>query len=291
MLKRATRTGAWPHLREAGLLFGAYLVYLAIAKGLVNQDAALTNADKVVSFERSLGIFWEPAWQEWLLGAGKGAAYLANSLYTFTYMPLVLFTALMVYLKDRQRYRYYRNIILLSLGFFLIISGLFPLSPPGKTQGYGFVDTVTVFGPSVFYGDGGSSGSSFYNTVAAMPSMHFAWTLVFSVMFLRSRMPWLKVVALLWPLATLFSITMTGMHFLTDAGAGAILALLTYAIYETAVRRRSVFRHAAAAAEGAMRRVRLGHRRGAGAGAAPVGAPGGSGRLASPAKARSRSDP
>ncbi len=223
------------HIREPLLLLSVYGLYLLIAKTAPSEGAALANAGRVVDFERALGFFWEPAWQEWVLQGGRWAGLLASLIYIFTYIPLVLLTALVLYIVDRRRYFYYRNLIFVSLAIFFVVFTTFPVAPPLATDGHGFIDSIAVYGPS-WYRDEQADGV--YNTIAAMPSMHFAWTLAFGVMYLRSRRWWLKLIGLLYPLSTLFAITITGMHFLLDAVAGAVMIGLAYALYEGVLRRR-----------------------------------------------------
>ena len=59
-----------PHAADLGLIIGFYLIYL-ITRGLFYcqpDEAGLQNALRVVSLERKFGMFWEPAWQAWMLG-------------------------------------------------------------------------------------------------------------------------------------------------------------------------------------------------------------------------------
>ncbi len=53
-----------PHAAELALVLGAYMTYL-VTRERIFQDTAATamlNAQRVISWERSAGIFWEPAW-------------------------------------------------------------------------------------------------------------------------------------------------------------------------------------------------------------------------------------
>lgn len=248
LLRRLTATGGPAcHAREPLLLLSAYAIYWAIAKAVPSESAALANADRVIAFERSLGLFWEPDWQDWLLGRGHWAALVANYLYICTYVPLILFTALVLYLKDRRRYFYYRDLVFISLGIFFVVFSLFPVAPPLDARGHGIVDSIALHGPSWYRGE---EASDTYNTIAAMPSMHFAWTVAFGIMYVRTGVRWLQVAGILYPLSTLFAIVMTGMHFIVDAIAGGLMVLLAWMVYEGVFRRRLVLRLALAAMEG-----------------------------------------
>ena len=92
----------------------------------------------------------------------------------------------------------------------------------------------------------------FYNAYAAMPSLHFAWTIVFGLMFFRSRgSSALKVAGVAYPTATFFAITFTGNHYILDAVGGGVVALSSFLIYWGMLRwqrkhsgRRFLFRRA-----------------------------------------------
>jgi membrane-associated phospholipid phosphatase len=80
--------------------------------------------------------------------------------------------------------------------------------------------------------------SPFYNVHAAMPSLHFGWTLLFGVIFLRLLNTWLKILGLIYPVMTFFAITITGNHYILDAVGGAVLAVVSFTILELGVRHR-----------------------------------------------------
>ena len=95
---------------------------------------------------------------------------------------------------------------------------LFPLAPPRMLPGID--DTIDTFGPA-FYAS--RELATYYNAFAAMPSLHFAWTLIFGFMFFQFRWIPLKILGLLYPTMTLFAITITGNHYILDAVAGGVV--------------------------------------------------------------------
>ena len=228
---------AWkPHLLELALFVGAYLVYL-LTRGLLNSDTdriGVENAERVVSAEKALGLFWEPSWQAWAIDNVESLVVFLNWAYIITYWPIVLTLALVVYLINRPLYYYYRTVIIINLAFALVIFSAFPVASPFDLTTY-FVDTIQRFGPS-FYGS--SEMAAYYNTNAAMPSLHFSWTVILGVLYLRTLRGWLKLAGLLYPALTFFAITITGNHFILDAMAGALLVALSFGVMELAVRRR-----------------------------------------------------
>ena len=95
-----------PHLLELGLIAGAYLIYL-VTRGLAFSDVeavALANAEKVVSLEKTLGIFLEPGWQAWALENAQPVVVALNWVYIGTYWPIIFLLGLLVYLTDRRVY-------------------------------------------------------------------------------------------------------------------------------------------------------------------------------------------
>ena len=235
--KLIARDGALAHSRELVLILGAYFVYMAVRKliGLNFESVALDNAARLISFERDGGFFWEVSWHQWAMDVGKWLVVLFNWIYIVTFFPIVLITALIYYIVDRDKYFYYRSVILLSFAVALVIFIVFPLAPPRMMQSYGFVDTFTVFGPTWY---AGREMAAYYNAYAAMPSLHFAWTVIFGVLFFRQGGWHFRLLGILYPTMTLFAITITANHYIMDAVVGGVMMVLTYAVYEVVFNRR-----------------------------------------------------
>ena len=173
-----------PHLVELGLIIGFYVLYL-LTRGLIFpqlDQTGLQNAHRVVSLEKGIWVFWEPAWQAWTLEYAEFGVALLNWVYVVTYWPIVLGVGLVLYIKNRSRFYYYRTVVAVSLVFALTVFAVFPVSPPFEMTAH-FVDTIRTLGPA-FYG--GPEMAVFYNTNAAMPSLHFCWTVILGVLCLRS---------------------------------------------------------------------------------------------------------
>lgn len=217
---------ALPHIAELLLIVGAYFAYMYTRK-LVFTDfeaTAMENAHRMVEFESTLGFFWEPHWQQWALNSAQTLVIFFNWAYIVTFWPIILTTALILYLVNRRRYFYFRNVIMLSFVFALLIFMLFPLAPP-RMLGDFFVDTIKEFGPA-FYAS--REFANYYNAYAAMPSLHFSWTVIFGVLFFQFRNPWLKVLGVVYPTMTLLAITITGNHYLMDAVGGAAVMACSF---------------------------------------------------------------
>ena len=225
-----------PHLREIALVVGAYFVYM-YSRALVFSDfqsTALANAGRVIEFEKNAGFFWEPVWQAWAIESARSLVIFFNWAYIVTFFPIVLTASVVLYVTNRERYRYYRNVVLLSFLIALVGFMLFPLAPPRMIAEH-FVDTISAFGPS---GYASRELANYYNAYAAMPSLHFGWTLMFGVIFLRSNNILLKAFGVIYPTVTLFAITITANHYITDAIGGGLLILASFLVMELGIRRR-----------------------------------------------------
>ncbi len=229
--------GFWlPHLREVGIVAGGYFVYM-YTRALVFSDfqsTALANARRVIEFEKNAGFFWEPVWQDWAISSAKSLVIFFNWAYIVTFSPIVLTAAVILYFTNRDRYKYYRNVVLLSFVIALLGFMLFPLAPPRMIAEY-FVDTINAFGPS---GYASREFTNYYNAYAAMPSLHFGWTVMFGIMFLRTNNKLIKVFGVIYPTMTLFAITITGNHYIMDAIGGGLLVLVSYLTIELGFRRQ-----------------------------------------------------
>lgn len=224
------------HLMEIGILVGGYFAYM-YTRALVFSDfqgTALANAQRVIEFERDLGVFWEPALQSWALESAKSLVIFFNWAYITTLWPIMIPAAVILYCSNRNRYKYYRNIFLISFVIALLGYMLFPLAPPRMITAH-FVDTIKVFGPSSY---ASREFANYYNAYAAMPSLHFGWTVMFGIMFLRTKIRWLQVFGVIYPTVTFFAIVITGNHYIMDAVGGGLLILASFLTLELGIRRR-----------------------------------------------------
>jgi len=223
------RVASWQgssHLREFALVGGAYLLYMLIRQ-IIAADinaVAFIHAQDVINLEKDLGFFWEPTLQSWAIETSDTMVVFFNWAYILTFYPIIITASVILYMKSRHRYRYYRNVVLISFLFALAAFAIFPLAPP-RMLAKEFVDTMAIFGPSIY---SGAEGASFYNAFAAMPSLHFGWSVLFGLIFFRSGSHFLRIFAFIYPLMMLFTIVVTGNHYFLDAIAGGIVIVISF---------------------------------------------------------------
>lgn len=221
----------WKIPAEVALYVSSYLVYV-FSRGLVYdnvREIGIFNGAGVADLQRQLWFLWEPGWQAWAIEHVKPVVVFLNWTYILTYWPVILALAIYLFLRNRREYYYFRTVVLIDLIAALTIFALFPVASPFAIPGVGLVDTIQAFGPT-FYGS--ESMATFYNTNAAMPSLHFSWTVILGVYWLRSLPGGFKAAGVLYPALTFFAITITGNHFILDAVVGGALAGLSFGAVE-----------------------------------------------------------
>ena len=92
------------------------------------------------------------------------------------------------------------------------------------------MDTIQEFGPA-WYGGREMVAAVYYNVYAAMPSLHFGWTILFGILYLGMKPLWLKAFGVLYPVMTFFAITLTGNHYILDGVGGAAVIVASFALY------------------------------------------------------------
>jgi membrane-associated phospholipid phosphatase len=190
-------------------------------------DLARQNAYHIVDLERSLGIFIEQDFQSFFMD-NAFLTRLVDTLYTILYYPALILFAIWAFTYHRQEYITVRNIFLVSAAIAFTCFALFPVAPPRMLPELGFIDSMAEHG--VVQYESGFLGQ-ITNPYAAMPSCHFAWTLLIgTAIFHMARSWWLKIVGIIVPLGMLISIVATANHYILDALAGAVVIGLSAGI-------------------------------------------------------------
>ncbi|ROT42398.1 hypothetical protein SODALDRAFT_336142 [Sodiomyces alkalinus F11] len=261
----------FPFLVEAWYWALIYWVYqlgraftaVTLVEGTV--DVARRHALQVIHLEQALNLFVELPVQQYLLQYPT-AMHWVNRIYSFIHIPgTILFLVILYYITTTRRRRAIsdkmagndasgwgsagpalyearrRTMAMCNLLAFIIFT-LWPCMPPrllsdpnyngpdaAEAKSFGFVDTVHS-------ADGESSvwtTNKFCNQYAAMPSLHFGYSLLIGltvatlpVSNLRSR-SWKRlaivVAGMSYPALILLAIVATANHFILDAVAGAMV--------------------------------------------------------------------
>jgi membrane-associated phospholipid phosphatase len=196
-----------------------YLVYSQV-RGLAGHRVsdAFINAYNLIDIERDLGIFKELTIQQWVL-ASDLLVDVFNLIYFYGFFPLVIPSAIFLFLRRPQIYRLARNAFLISGGIAVCFFLTLPTAPP-RLVGMGFIDTLNQsFTPTY-------SSIPGVNHYAALPSMHVGWTFLLAVALFLAFANWRgRPVFFLIPVAMFTATVVTGNHYILDGVLGLIVAI------------------------------------------------------------------
>ncbi|MES4887554.1 bifunctional glycosyltransferase 87/phosphatase PAP2 family protein [Streptomyces sp. NPDC096012] len=204
--------------------YAAYQQVRLAATGGTNSGGRATaehHGHLVLNAERFLHIDIEHAVNHAVARIGRLREFFDFYYESFHFVvPLSVLAVL--YWRRPVDYRWARA----SLGFatFLALIGfwLFPLAPPRLMPSLGMIDTV--HGVQDFSQPDYGTLTALTNQYAAMPSLHFGWSLWCGVVIaVIAKKWWMKALGLLHPLFTVSAIVATGNHWVLDAVGGAVV--------------------------------------------------------------------
>jgi len=249
---------AW--IREVAIVVGFYYVYNAIRSLADVGDAknrAYRNANWIVSAEKAMFLYHEQPIQEAFLGA-HWFIKVMNVYYGTLHFAITAGLLVWLFVRRHSAYREMRNLIGATTGLALVGYWSFPLAPPrlylscegnipvlgaegGLVKPACFVDTLEQVGGLWDYQS--SVAKTIANSYAAMPSLHFGWSLWCAIVMWRcigGRFG--RSAAVMYPSVTLFAIVVTANHFILDAVGGAIIVLCGIGVVRWSGERRSARR-------------------------------------------------
>ncbi|MET8243345.1 phosphatase PAP2 family protein [Streptomyces sp. NPDC005202] len=206
---------------EILLIAVSYWTYSLIRNAVPEQKAeALRNADWIWRTEHGLGIAVEQSVNH----AANSVTWLIigmNYYYATLHFLVTLGVLVWLFRSHPGRYAATRLALFATTGVALVGYYLYPLAPPRLMNGGDFVDTVQVHHTWGSMASGDLKHMS--NQYAAMPSMHIGWSLWCGLtIFALAKVPWVRVLGLLYPAATLVVIVATANHFWLDAVGGVL---------------------------------------------------------------------
>lgn len=246
-------SGRFGWLRECGIVLGFYYGYQTI-RSLADHGGvtarAYSNARRLVDLERAVGLFHEQVIQQAFIGAGWFIRVM-NIYYGTLHFAITVGVLAWLYVRRHEVYRHMRNLLGLTTALALIGYWAFPLAPPrlykcnenipvpgpdGYTIGKCFIDTLDKVGGLWSYHS--PVAKAIANQYAAMPSLHFAWSMWCGIALYRYARR-ARVVGLLYPVVTLFAIVVTANHYFLDAAGGVLVLVVAIWTLRTVDRRRA----------------------------------------------------
>jgi hypothetical protein len=193
-----------------------------------NWEVAERHAQDVLSWERFAHIEWEHGLQDAFLRL-PDLVRAMNVFYFVGHFVLTSVFFLWLYHRDRDVFRRFRNGFLTATFIALVIHWQFPTAPP-RLAGIGLEDTLRSLSNIDI---GSPASSSFSNPVAAVPSLHAGWAVGVGVgLVLYAGPVFWKFVGVVYPIAVVLTIVVTGNHFVFDAIAGVLVMALGFWLSE-----------------------------------------------------------
>ncbi len=186
-----------------------------------SRHRADENGRRLLHVERALHLDWEGALQSPVL-AHRWLTTLVNWDYIWGFWPVLAGTAVLLYARHRDEYALLRNSVFVSglIGFAFF--ALLPVAPPRLVdpqltdtirRGAGWYRTMQPLGLT--------------NRYAAMPSLHFGWSLLVGyAVWQAGRRRAAYVFAVFIPAAMAFSVVATANHYVLDVAVGGVVAVL-----------------------------------------------------------------
>jgi len=207
------------------MAIGLYAMYEVVRGfGSTTLSAARLHTEEIVALERHLGVFVERAVQQ-AVEHVPAAPMLLGFAYMSLHFGATAAAMIWVHRSHRDRFAMVRTTLVVSTAVSLAIYVLYPAAPP-RLAGMGFADTVTDEAGINLSSD---ALGSLYNPFAAVPSLHFGYSLLVGVtVAVLARRRWLRWMGAAYPAFMLFTIVATGNHFIFDAVAGGVVVVAAY---------------------------------------------------------------
>ena len=208
------------------LALGVYQVSRALAIG--EAEDAFRHANQIIELEKMMGIFTEIPVQKFFL-ANQGLLKALNAFYIRAHLPVTILFFVWMFNRRKEFYPTVRNIFLIANGIAILFYIFYPCAPPRMMNEIGFVDTLLeISGVDLYEG----KLSNTFNQYAAVPSMHFGYSLFIGfVSFFLAPNLLIKILGIIYPIFVLIVIVATGNHFYLDAVIGGLVMMAAYPTY------------------------------------------------------------
>lgn len=220
------------------LPFAAFLLAYDLARGVADNTGLAPHTSTGIDFDRALFGHTLPTnfLQDRLFDAN--VAHWYDYVTFFVYLSHFFVSLLVAAFLWRYRYPLFRRwramvMCIAAAGFATYI--LFPGTPPWLASQEGHLPYITrtigymwqhvgVYPAAALF----ETSNRYVNEVAAIPSLHAAYTLLV-VLFFWSRVPrWARALLVCYPLAMGFTLVYTGEHYVFDVVLGWAYAVGVY---------------------------------------------------------------
>jgi len=218
---------------ELGAMAILAVIYNTVrAGGGGNEAVAMAHARDIARIEGWIFHHLELNLDHWIVGVPVLAV---AACYFYALMHYVMTPTILVLSRRRGGWKYWRGYWALVVGsaIALVIYANWPLAPPRLMPELGTIDVMQHFADAGWWGDAASAPRGLgdaTNQFAAMPSLHFGWSLWCGIQMWGFGGRWWKVAGFTYPALQVVVVLATANHFLLDVLGGAACILLGYAV-------------------------------------------------------------
>ncbi|MEV4866632.1 phosphatase PAP2 family protein [Streptomyces ossamyceticus] len=227
LLRRvATRPNLLLELLLIRVTYAAYQRTRLEAAG--SRAVAEEHARQILGIEKALFLDIERGVNHAVVQIGWPRTFF-DFYYTSFHFVVPLTVLGVLYWRRPADYRWARTAIGLTTVLALVGFFFYPLAPPRLMPGLGIIDTI--HGVQDFSKPDYGTLTQLANQYAAMPSLHFGWSLWcgLTIAIVAPRW-WMKAIGLLHPTFTVAAIVATGNHWVLDAVGGAAVVGAGFAL-------------------------------------------------------------
>ncbi len=211
--------------KEVAVILGLYAVWQKAGDVAVTKiTGAVAHGRWIWHVERLAHLPSEVSVQRLVL-PHRALVEGLNIFYAVVHVPALIIFLIWLYFRHRPEYPHWRNVGAVLTGMSLLIQAI-PVAPTRLLPQYGFVDTAVKYGQSVY----GPHGISIAPQLAAMPSVHVAWSLFIARAVLGTSTSRWRGLIVLHPVATTFAVVATAKHWWLDGIVAAALLPLALLI-------------------------------------------------------------
>lgn len=218
------------------LALGVAYTVIRAAQG-TDVAAAFAHARSIAEAEQWLVTHLALPLNQWMASAVVVAVPACYFYAVFHYLatPLVLYRSWRV---GGWIYRRGYWSIVIASAIALIVYARYPVAPPRLMTDLGMVDIMREFADYGWWGEAASAPRAIgdaTNQYAAMPSLHFGWSLWCGIQMWSFAGRWWRLGAVVYPTLQVLVVVATANHFVLDVLGGAAVVLGALALV-TAVR-------------------------------------------------------
>jgi len=219
---------------EIGFLLGLAVIYNLVRAGggTAHELAGRAHGQDIVDAEGWFFDKVELGINHWIVGV----TFLAvAACYFYALMHYVATPVVLLVSRKKGGWKYWRGYwaLVLACAIALVLYANFPVAPPRLLPGDGAIDVMRQFSDFGWWGDAASAPRGLgdaTNQYAAMPSLHFGWSLWCGIQMWGFGSKKWKVVAVTYPTLQALVVVATANHFALDVVGGGLVTLTAFGI-------------------------------------------------------------